>query len=723
MSETLNFPVPGFVGSANWGNQWYLGNSRGTSVGYNNLGQLSIDKTHKHTSHAILNATSADLKRLSDGRGVPVGAVRAYSVHLNGVRSGGIKVQVAIHAYGREGIQHSRMLVENGERLLYVPEDEHTALVVSLRMTGSGSFTVRNLEFNPSPMRDTQDPGLHILPEMTTRGPSSSRTVAAGLNVLMPLRQALYAKVPLDALMTREDALHVAGPLIDDRRMLDAKVIVEHFDLYEDLPTTRLRVLFWHGKRAGYIVHALACIDQLQRRGENEKDALVASKLRSEFEFHRDPWAQLAELEHSDCHTTSGPVIHMVGKAMPEKQTGYTVRTKHTVDALRRAGIQSVVAVQVAGNHEGGLTETIEHDVDGVPTVMFGGAPTQDTLKGAWMQRNADELLELVKRVRPSVIHAHSDFTNGVLATHIGTAAGIPVVYESRGFWEETWISRVGKAQGWEDIDRVFSMYGVPDLYKLRRDTERRVRERADRVVTLAETMKNFILGESPDGSITPDRVHLVRNAVDGEDFPVHGEDSGLRETLGIPAESVVVGYISSMVEYEGVETLIDGFNRLSRDRENVRLLLVGDGMHLNKLKKYAEGAGVENIVFTGRIPHDRVAEYYRAIDIFVVPRRRSRVTELVTPLKPFEAFATGRAVVMSDVSALAEIAADSGGAARLFRAGDDLDLSIVLRDLVDNPDLRKTIGLRGAKWVREHRSWAANASAYSRIYEELANA
>jgi hypothetical protein len=57
-------------------------------------------------------------------------------------------------------------------------------------------------------------------------------------------------------------------------------------------------------------------------------------------------------------------------------------------------------------------------------------------------------------------------------------------------------------------------------------------------------------------------------------------------------------------------------------------------------------------------------------IDVFVVPRKPVEVCHLVTPLKPFEAFSTGRTVVLSDVRALARVARDSG-AAELFSAGD----------------------------------------------------
>jgi glycosyltransferase involved in cell wall biosynthesis len=94
-------------------------------------------------------------------------------------------------------------------------------------------------------------------------------------------------------------------------------------------------------------------------------------------------------------------------------------------------------------------------------------------------------------------------------------------------------------------------------------------------------------------------------------------------------------------------------------------------------------------------------------------------VCHLVTPLKPFEAFSTGRTVVLSNVRALASIAEQSG-AAELFEAGDVSSLTAVLLGLIDDPQRRRELAAAGAAWVRAERTWAANALIYLRLYGDM---
>jgi glycosyltransferase involved in cell wall biosynthesis len=212
----------------------------------------------------------------------------------------------------------------------------------------------------------------------------------------------------------------------------------------------------------------------------------------------------------------------------------------------------------------------------------------------------------------------------------------------------------------------------------------------------------------------------VVPNAVDIGSFPVVTRDTALAERHGIDPAATVIGYISSIAEYEGIDTLICAYAGIKAVADGpVALLIVGDGSARADLERQAADLGVADVHFTGEVPHDAILGHYSLIDIFVVPRRPVEVCHLVTPLKPFEAFATGRTVVLSDVRALASIAAESG-AAELFSAGDPDSLASVLLALLRNPERRRELADAGAAWVRAERTWAANARIYLSLYADL---
>ena len=408
-----------------------------------------------------------------------------------------------------------------------------------------------------------------------------------------------------------------------------------------------------------------------------------------------------------------GRVLHVVGFSLPMRQTGYTIRTHYTARAQLDVGLEPHVVTQ-SGNTPEGLAP--ELTMGGVEYHHTGGRPRHTLGMDEWLQQNTDEVAAVVRRVRPAVLHAHSDFLNMLTAHAVGQATGLPVIYEARGFWEESWLSRTAAKFGWSDTEAITEAFGPPDAYTWRSEREEEARAAAQHVVTLSRGMVRRIA----QAELPPSRVTLAPNAVQATDFDWVPRDAALADGLGISADELVIGYISSMVEYEGIDILIDAFRlvRAATDRP-LRLLLVGDGDERRRLEAMAERVEAGGVIFTGQVQHADVSRYYSLIDLFVVPRTPHRVCQLVTPLKPFEAFASGRTVVFSDVEALMEIAEDSG-AAVTFEAGNAQALADVLLELLADPARRAQLARQGHEWVRSARTWESNAAAYLAVYREL---
>lgn len=516
-----------------------------------------------------------------------------------------------------------------------------------------------------------------------------------------------------------EQATELFEQYLEENRLLETAPLLRNYRslLRRDLGT--LRTLYRFFKAAGYWDLAALTLRQVAEKSGQGSDRRAVHALERDIAVFGRPESVSVDLPDAPAYDTAGPIVHMVGRVLPEMQSGYTLRTHYTAQALARRGLPVVVVGQ-SGILEDQAREATPYRVDEVDYYRLPGPHRRGTPIDDWLRHEIQEFAKLVRRLRPSILHAHSDFHNALIVSAVGKAYGVPTVYETRGFWEESWITRAITANEWgRDAERLFATYGLPSAYALRKHAEEVARGLVDRNITLAEVMKDHIL-DSADTPLREDQVAVVPNAVDPEEFPIQDRDPALARRWGLPEGALTVGYISSMVEYESIETLIDGFKIASeRVSEPLFLLLVGGGKHLESLQAHAKKAGVQNVIFTGAVPHDDVLRYYGLIDVFVVPRGKSSVADLVTPLKPFEAFSTGRSVVLSDVAALQEIA-DESGAAQTFRAGYPRDLGRKLVGLIQDPQHRRDLGVRGARWVRGQRTWDRNVSEYFRVYREL---
>lgn len=462
----------------------------------------------------------------------------------------------------------------------------------------------------------------------------------------------------------------------------------------------------------GYLVRSLEVIQGIAVTTQREKDQRTASVRSTELAMMRGD-VDLVLPSPVNFTAAPGRILHIVGKAIPETQSGYTLRTHYLAQAQIDRGYDAHVMRQVGGTPEPYVQQEVL--LDGV-TYHLPKGPARGTLGwDEWLQINVSTLFDLVERVRPSLLHCHSDFINQLIAKPVADAFGIPLVYESRGFWEESWLSRVETQVG-RSLDKDHELYGLPEAYRLRREREDQARRSSSHVTTLAEVMKQHIVERGED----PERVTVTPNGVQPEDFPVMDPDRQLKTELGIPLEVPVVGYITSVVEYEGIDTLITAFAQMRQFGEEAYLLLVGDGPVKPSLEQLAISLGVSNrVVFAGRIPHENILSYYSLIDLFVVPRKNRNVCRLVTPLKPFEALCSGRTLVVSNVDALKEIANESE-AAVTFEAGDAESLAAELRRLLSDPSLCQELAKRGSQWARKNRSWSAIAAHYEAPYKRL---
>jgi glycosyltransferase involved in cell wall biosynthesis len=404
-----------------------------------------------------------------------------------------------------------------------------------------------------------------------------------------------------------------------------------------------------------------------------------------------------------------GRVLHVVRSSLPHTQAGYTIRTQSVATCQREAGLDPHVMTRAGyPRSEGVRGAPMEEQVGAIAYHRVAPRYVDDGRLDRLAEATARAALPLAETLRPAVLQPATNHVQAQVALALGRNLGIPVVYEVRGFWEETWLALPGR-------DEATAMEA--ERYRLTRDTETAAMIAADAVVTLSETMRQEIV----ERGCAPDRVVVVPNAVDVERFAPVSRDDALAASLGLEPADFVAGYVSTLTRYEGIPYLLEAAARLRGAGPRLRVLLVGDGPETEAIVETGRRLGLDDgtLLMPGRVPHDAILGYYSLIDVFVVPRTADRVSRLVTPLKPYEAMALERALVVSDLPALREIVVP-GETGRTFRAQDPDDLARVLGELRDDPAQRTRLGRQAREWIVAERTWSRNGLRYRDLFERL---
>ena len=393
-------------------------------------------------------------------------------------------------------------------------------------------------------------------------------------------------------------------------------------------------------------------------------------------------------------------ILHVLDHSLP-LQSGYTFRTRAILKAQLGRGWD------VAGVTGPRFNEP-DPDPEITDDLIFYRTPKPRPARsplGDWREVRAlaKRLDAVVEAWRPDILHAHSPALNGLAALGVARRRKLPLLYEIRAFWED---AAVGNGIGREGSPR----------YRLVRALETHVARRSDAVAVICQGLKTDLILRG----IAEEKIMVSPNGVDlalfGEPPP---PDHDLATQLGLVGKDVI-GFIGSFYDYEGLDDLIAAMPTLVAARREAHLLLVGGGPMDGALRaQAAQSAVTDRIHFIGRVPHQEVERYYTLVDILAYPRKKMRLTDLVTPLKPLEAMAQRRLVAASDVGGHRELIED-GVTGTLFPPDDPAALATALAALFDRHqgwDERRDVA---RAFVETDRNWSSNVSRYEPVYRKL---
>jgi glycosyltransferase involved in cell wall biosynthesis len=558
-------------------------------------------------------------------------------------------------------------------------------------------------------------------PNIKNRGAELVRSLASRLSsprdeALLTAAQASYILVtgqkPKVGISARPEPRINGGAFRRAQAAIEAgdaaRAMASVDQLYRDYPQS-VRVLRLRRevlKRTGDLREQAATLHRIHQLNESPETRMAERLVLGRLNELTPGW--LPRIPGRQPVTPDGDdvILHLNKESSPYLTTGFTMRSRYNLIAARDAGLRPVIVTALGFPRLLGVTSFAAVEmVDDMPHHRLDLGPNYP------LDRPLDQILEdqawltarVARQVRPAIIHAssgHRGFEHALIGIALRDHIDRPLVYEVRSVFESSWAAD----EGWAEAG---------DHYRLRFDTETRTMRAADHVLVISEVMRDELIERGVD----PARLTVFPNAIDPEVFSPRPPDPALQARYGIDGH-YTFGYVS-LIDHprEDHELLMDATKELRRRGRRVRCLIIGDGKRRAELERYAKRTGVANdVVFTGHVPHDEVATHYALLDAFVVPRRDERAARMVTPLKPYEALAMARPLVIADLPPLREIAKpEERGLA--YTPGDLAGLASVLERLMDDPALGQRIAAQGHEWVLRERTWAANGTILRDVY------
>ena len=282
------------------------------------------------------------------------------------------------------------------------------------------------------------------------------------------------------------------------------------------------------------------------------------------------------------------------------------------------------------------------------------------------------ELAELIRSVRPHILHTHTAKAGAVgrTAARVAGSDRPPVVVHT--FHGHTLRGYFGPAK-----ERVY------------RQIERRLAREADALIAVSPEVRDELveLGVAPASHFA-----VVRLGIELSERMAGAErGEALRAALGIPAERFTVGWVGRMTAVKQASDVLRTVRLLHDAGVDAALVMIGDGPDRGDLEKLTRELGLEDATrFVGF--QDDMGPWFHTFDALLLPSRSEG-----TPVSAIETLASGRPVVATRVGGVSDVVSD-GVDGFLFPFGDVDEAAAQLGRLAADPALRERMGASGSE-------------------------
>jgi glycosyltransferase involved in cell wall biosynthesis len=223
----------------------------------------------------------------------------------------------------------------------------------------------------------------------------------------------------------------------------------------------------------------------------------------------------------------------------------------------------------------------------------------------------------------------------------------------------------------------------------------------SDAVIVYGEHVKRYLISEG----ISSERIFIAKHAVDNKIYSrsvLEKEKNALRIELKIKLEQKMLLYLGRLEKIKGLSYLLEAFALLKRN-DSV-LVIAGMGSELLHLQRLAKEKGIDEFVrFVGYLPPEETVIYYANAWVCILPSITLASGKETWGLVVNESFNQGVPVIVTNaVGAAAGGMVKNGINGFTITEKDSVALYMALRKILDEPDLRESMGQKAKKIISE---------------------
>lgn len=278
------------------------------------------------------------------------------------------------------------------------------------------------------------------------------------------------------------------------------------------------------------------------------------------------------------------------------------------------------------------------------------------------------KMLYKIKNFNLDIIHTQTEFSIGLFGKMVSKFLKIPMVHTYHTMYED-YVHYIAngyffKPKAAQKFSKIFC-------------------NMAKTVIVPTQKTKDYLIDY---GVKKP--IKIIPTGIELEKFMDHvamDKIIDLKKNLGLKTDDFVILFLGRVAKEKSIDVLISQMPNVIKKIGNAKLLIVGSGPYLEKLKSLSCNLCIDkNIFFTGEIPWQQINLYYKLADVFVTAS-----TSETQGLTCIEAMASKiPAICKNDASVQNLIENSKNG----FVFDNPEDLANIIYDLKQNPKLRKKV-------------------------------